>query len=43
MGNISCRVGSALHWDNETGAFDNPEANRLIKANYRDPWKLPKV
>jgi hypothetical protein len=43
MGNISCRVGSALHWDNETGVFDNPEANRLIKANYRDPWKLPKV
>jgi len=43
MANISSRVGKALHWDNETGTFDNLEANRLIKANYREPWKLPKV
>ncbi|MDR0421922.1 MAG: Gfo/Idh/MocA family oxidoreductase [Proteiniphilum sp.] len=42
IGNISCRVGSALHWDSETGMFaGNEEANRLIKADYRDPWKLP--
>jgi len=43
MTNISCRVGTALNWDNDKGVFDNKEANRLIKANYRDPWKLPKV
>lgn len=43
MANISSRVGKALHWDNVTGTFDNLEANRLIKANYREPWKLPKV
>jgi len=43
MANISSRVGKDLHWDNETGTFDNLEANRLIKANYREPWKLPKV
>ncbi|HCA99013.1 MAG TPA: oxidoreductase, partial [Porphyromonadaceae bacterium] len=43
MANISCRVGSALNWDNETGTFDNPEANRLAKAHYREPWKLPKL
>ena len=44
LANISCRVGSALNWDDKTGRFiGNPEANRLIKANYRAPWKLPKV
>lgn len=41
MANISCRVGSALNWDNKTGLFDNTEANLLAKANYRAPWKLP--
>jgi len=41
MANISSRVGEGLKWDNETGTFDNIEANRLIKAYYRDPWKLP--
>jgi hypothetical protein len=43
LGNISSRVGSALNWDNETGTFDHLEANRLIKTNYREPWKLPKL
>jgi hypothetical protein len=44
LANISCRVGSALNWDNKTGKFiGNEEANRLIMANYRAPWKLPKV
>ena len=43
MGNISCRVGAALNWDNETGTFDHLEANRLIKTNYRAPWKMPKI
>jgi hypothetical protein len=43
MANISCRVGQALKWDNATGKFDNKEANKLAKAHYRDPWKLPKL
>lgn len=43
MANISCRVGTGLNWDNETGTFDNLEANRLIKANYRAPWELPRL
>ena len=34
MGNISCRVGTALNWDNETATFDHLEANRLAKAHY---------
>ena len=43
MGNISSRVGQALNWDNTTGTFDNVEANRLVKAVYRDPWKVPVI
>ncbi|MGI6073506.1 MAG: Gfo/Idh/MocA family protein [Fermentimonas sp.] len=43
MGNISCRVGDSLKWDDQAGKFDNAEANELIKANYRQPWKLPKL
>jgi len=43
MTNISCRVGTALNWDHDKGVFDHKEANRLIKANYREPWKLPKI
>ena len=44
LGNISCRVGSALEWDDKAGKFiANATANRLVKANYRAPWKVPKV
>jgi Predicted dehydrogenases and related proteins len=44
MANISSRVGTALNWNNETGTFTgNEEANRLIKANYRAPWVLPRL
>ncbi len=44
MANISCRVGSALDWDIKAGKFIGcDEANSLIKANYRTPWKLPKI
>ena len=44
LANISCRLGVALQWDNKTNKFvGNRDANNLIKANYRAPWKLPKV
>lgn len=42
--NISCRLGTALNWDNRTNSFvNNEEANRLTKAVYRAPWKLPEL
>lgn len=40
MGNIAYRVKEVLHWDEEKGLFDKPEANKLISLNYREPWKL---
>jgi predicted dehydrogenase len=43
MTNISCRLGKALHWNDQTKTFDDKDANELIKAKYRAPWKLPTV
>ena len=43
LGNISARVGSALIYDNEKQRFDNKEANRLIKPDYRKGWEFPKL
>ena len=43
LGNISARVGSALVYDNEKQRFDNKEANRLIKPEYRKGWEFPKL
>lgn len=44
LANISCRLNRGLVWDDAKSQFvkDN-EANKLAKAYYRDPWKLPKV
>ncbi len=42
MGNIAHRVGNvALNYDAETGTFDNPAANKLIKGEYRKGFEIP--
>jgi hypothetical protein len=43
LANISCRLGVGLNWDNKSNTFGNKEANALIKAKYRAPWKLPVI
>jgi hypothetical protein len=44
LGNIAFRTGTKLHWDSAKMQFkDNAKANALLRANYRDPWKLPEV
>jgi len=45
LANISNRLGNQkLHWDGEAERFiDNEEANRLLRANYRDPWAIPET
>jgi predicted dehydrogenase len=43
MGNIAYRVGQRIHWDNTTKSFKEEEANKLMKLNYSENWKLPKV
>ncbi|MBN2659914.1 MAG: Gfo/Idh/MocA family oxidoreductase [Tannerellaceae bacterium] len=42
LANISSRVGRGLVWDDANSLFVNDsEATALVKAHYRDPWKLP--
>ncbi len=44
LGNISYRLGRKVFWDPEKQEFLNDnEANQLVKADYRSPWKLPVV
>lgn len=44
LGNISYRLGRKVFWDGDKQQFLNDdEANKMIEANYRAPWKLPKV
>jgi hypothetical protein len=44
MGNIAFRTGRKVYWDASAGKFKNDdEANKMIKANYLNDWKLPKV
>jgi predicted dehydrogenase len=45
LGNIAYRTGEKLgRYDPDTNTFpDNPKANGYLTADYRDPWKLPKI
>src|SRR5699024_9420170 len=44
LGNLAWRTGSTIQWDKaKNRCKNNPEANKLIQANYRSPWKLPEV
>ncbi len=42
MGNIAYKTGDKVFWDDEKGNFKkNKAANKLIKAQYNNGWKLP--
>jgi predicted dehydrogenase len=44
MGNIAFKTGRKVYWDEAKGMFKNDqEANNLIKAQYKNGWKLPSV
>ncbi len=44
LGNIAYKTGRKVFWNPETNTFENDaEATALVKANYREPWKLPKI
>ncbi|MDX1637945.1 MAG: Gfo/Idh/MocA family oxidoreductase [Balneolaceae bacterium] len=44
LGNIAFRTGDKVRWDRQNNRFvDNPEADKLITPNYRDPWSFPAV
>jgi predicted dehydrogenase len=42
LGNMSYRTNSEIKWDaKRERPIDNPEAQKLMAPNYREPWKLP--
>jgi len=44
MGNIAYKTGDKVFWDDEAGNFKkNKAANKLIKAQYNNGWKLPEA
>lgn len=43
MGNIAFKTGEKIYWDANKGRFTSSKANKLIKAQYHNGWKLPKV
>ena len=43
MGNIAYRAGQRIHWDDSAKSFKEEIANSMMKLNYNENWKLPKV
>jgi hypothetical protein len=43
MGNIAYRTGKRIHWNNTTKSFEEEDASQLMKLQYNENWKLPKV
>ena len=43
MGNVAFKTGNRIYWDETTGAFKEDAANKFLKANYQNGWKLPMV
>lgn len=43
LGNISARVKSALVYDDIKKTFYHSESDKLIKPEYRKPWKFPQI
>lgn len=43
LGNIAFRTGEKLQWDPQKNRFDSAAANKLLKANYHNGYKLPRI
>ena len=42
LGMISMKLGRSIQWDGKKERIVNdPEANKLLKRDYRKPWKYP--
>jgi predicted dehydrogenase len=40
MGNVAFKLGDKVIWDQDKGAFMQPEANELSRVEYHNGWKL---
>ncbi len=44
LGMLSWKIGRSVAWDGEKEQIINdPEANKLLSRDYRDPWRYPTV
>ncbi|WP_228851273.1 Gfo/Idh/MocA family protein [Aegicerativicinus sediminis] len=43
MGNIAYKTGKKIYWDSLNNKFDDVAANKLMKAQYHNGWKLPNI
>lgn len=43
LGNIAYRYGEKLYWDKTKRQFTDKRANRYLKANYHNGYKLPRI
>ena len=43
MGNIAYRTGEKITWDEAKNHFTNNKADKLVKPEYQNGWKLPSV
>lgn len=43
LGNIAYRTGLSLHWNAETGSFNETGANHFLKPVFRNPWEIHKI
>jgi len=43
MGNIAYKTGEKVYWNAEKNKFTSSAANDLMKAQYHNGWKLPKI
>jgi len=43
MGNIAYKTGEKIYWEADKNRFTSSKANALMKAQYNNGWKLPKV
>jgi predicted dehydrogenase len=43
MGNIAFRVGEKITWDEAKNSFSNNRADKLVKPDYQNGWKLPSI
>jgi predicted dehydrogenase len=42
LGMLSLKLGRSVRWDGEKEVIlDDPEANKLLRREYRDPWEYP--
>ena len=43
LGNVAYKTGDRVYWDKNLNKFTSDKANKLLKANYQNGWKLPQI